>query len=250
MLVQNDFQPHPINPEGGIIETQLTKILTSKEDFRLFLELYAQADCLITHGGYLRALAKDNPIGMFQFESHTQTCDSYNGGYVQLSIDGSVLKHSIIKTITDTYSERLYLQIYANANPDYTFTQFYGKNYQNVSMRFRIRDTDGTGSSQFQWVGDLRWLTTDSSENEVWSTGTSVTNRWASVNAPDDYTVSSFDTLSDNWQTINFDLSGVNKWDNRIITALRFELFTASDASGTMQIDTDIDWIKISAKTS
>ena len=30
--------------------------LTSKEDFRLFLELYAQADCLITHGGYLRAL--------------------------------------------------------------------------------------------------------------------------------------------------------------------------------------------------
>ena len=35
----------------------LPEALTSKEDFRLFLELYAQADCLITHGGYLRALA-------------------------------------------------------------------------------------------------------------------------------------------------------------------------------------------------
>ena len=40
----------------------LPKTLTSKEDFRLFLELYAQADCLITHGGYLRALA-DNKLG-------------------------------------------------------------------------------------------------------------------------------------------------------------------------------------------
>jgi riboflavin biosynthesis pyrimidine reductase len=32
--------------------------LTSPNDFRLFLELEAQADCLITHGGYMRALAQ------------------------------------------------------------------------------------------------------------------------------------------------------------------------------------------------
>lgn len=32
------------------------KHLTTANDFRLFLELQAQADCLITHGGYLRAL--------------------------------------------------------------------------------------------------------------------------------------------------------------------------------------------------
>ncbi|WP_207478726.1 RibD family protein [Arenibaculum pallidiluteum] len=31
--------------------------LNSGNDFRLFLELQAQADCLITHGGYLRAVA-------------------------------------------------------------------------------------------------------------------------------------------------------------------------------------------------
>ena len=35
----------------------LPKQLTSNADHRLFLELQAQADCLITHGGYLRALA-------------------------------------------------------------------------------------------------------------------------------------------------------------------------------------------------
>ncbi len=30
--------------------------LTTEPDFRLFMELHAQADCLITHGGYMRAL--------------------------------------------------------------------------------------------------------------------------------------------------------------------------------------------------
>lgn len=37
-------------------ETYLPKSLTTPDDFRLFLELQAQADCLITHGGYLRSL--------------------------------------------------------------------------------------------------------------------------------------------------------------------------------------------------
>lgn len=34
----------------------IPKHLTSTSDFALFMELQAQADCLITHGGYLRAL--------------------------------------------------------------------------------------------------------------------------------------------------------------------------------------------------
>ena len=38
------------------------KELTSPEDFRLFLELLSQADCLITHGAYLRAL-EDGRLG-------------------------------------------------------------------------------------------------------------------------------------------------------------------------------------------
>ena len=38
-------------------ELHLPKSLTSGEDFRLFLELHAQADCLITHGKYMRSLA-------------------------------------------------------------------------------------------------------------------------------------------------------------------------------------------------
>ncbi|MEE9356644.1 MAG: dihydrofolate reductase family protein [Methylococcaceae bacterium] len=34
----------------------IPKHITTASDFRLFLELHAQADCLITHGGYMRAL--------------------------------------------------------------------------------------------------------------------------------------------------------------------------------------------------
>ena len=39
-------------------ESTLPQELTSDSDLRLLLELHAQADCLVTHGGYLRAIAR------------------------------------------------------------------------------------------------------------------------------------------------------------------------------------------------
>lgn len=48
--------------EDGEGEPYLPKSLTTPDDFRLFLELECQSDCLITHGGYLRALA-DHRLG-------------------------------------------------------------------------------------------------------------------------------------------------------------------------------------------
>jgi riboflavin biosynthesis pyrimidine reductase len=36
--------------------TYIPKHITTASDFRLFKELHAQSDCLITHGGYMRAL--------------------------------------------------------------------------------------------------------------------------------------------------------------------------------------------------
>jgi riboflavin biosynthesis pyrimidine reductase len=39
-------------------ESRLPEALTSANDFRLLLELHAQADCLITHGGYMRAIGQ------------------------------------------------------------------------------------------------------------------------------------------------------------------------------------------------
>jgi riboflavin biosynthesis pyrimidine reductase len=44
--------------DAGSGESRLPEALTSDSDFRLLLELHAQADCLITHGGYMRAIAQ------------------------------------------------------------------------------------------------------------------------------------------------------------------------------------------------
>lgn len=59
-------------------KTELPKDLTSDEDFRLFLELHAQADCLITHGGYMRALAENKLGNILQIPNNKDYEDLYN----------------------------------------------------------------------------------------------------------------------------------------------------------------------------
>jgi len=49
--------------------------LTSGNDFRLFQELHAQADCLITHGSYLRALAGGRLGNVLQVNATGQAAD-------------------------------------------------------------------------------------------------------------------------------------------------------------------------------
>jgi len=53
----------------------LPKSLTSPADFRLFLELQAQADCLVTHGGYLRSLAAGRLGNILQIGQRPESAD-------------------------------------------------------------------------------------------------------------------------------------------------------------------------------
>ncbi|GAB6048883.1 hypothetical protein JCM19379_27150 [Methyloparacoccus murrellii] len=53
----------------------LPKSLTTPDDFRLFLELQCQADCLITHGGYLRSLAEGRLGNILQIGAHAAGAD-------------------------------------------------------------------------------------------------------------------------------------------------------------------------------
>jgi len=59
-------------------KTALPKSLTSNEDFRLFLELHAQSDCLITHGGYMRSLANKKLGNILQLPNNKECEDLYN----------------------------------------------------------------------------------------------------------------------------------------------------------------------------
>lgn len=53
----------------------LPKSLTTPDDFRLFLELEAQADCLVTHGGYLRSLAAGRLGNILQIGQRPESAD-------------------------------------------------------------------------------------------------------------------------------------------------------------------------------
>ena len=56
-------------------EAYLPKSLTNPADFRLFLELEAQADCLITHGGYLRSLQAGKLGNILQIGQREESAD-------------------------------------------------------------------------------------------------------------------------------------------------------------------------------
>jgi len=61
--------------EPGSAEKDVLDGLTSPADFRLFQELQAQADCLITHGGYLRALEEGRLGNVLQINAAAQAAD-------------------------------------------------------------------------------------------------------------------------------------------------------------------------------
>lgn len=56
-------------------QSRLPVELNSGNDFRLFLELQAQADCLITHGGYMRAIAEGRLDDILQVGTRAGTED-------------------------------------------------------------------------------------------------------------------------------------------------------------------------------
>lgn len=62
-----------IEPNSG--ESYLPQGLSGGNDFRLFQELHAQADCLITHGGYLRALARGRLGNVLQVNATGDSAD-------------------------------------------------------------------------------------------------------------------------------------------------------------------------------
>lgn len=56
-------------------ESRVPDALTNANDWRLFQELEAQADCLITHGGYLRSLASGRLGNILQVGARRESTD-------------------------------------------------------------------------------------------------------------------------------------------------------------------------------
>ena len=59
-------------------DTYIPKHIMTSSDFMLFMELHAQADCLITHGGYLRTLAQNKIGNILQVGNHSKSAELIN----------------------------------------------------------------------------------------------------------------------------------------------------------------------------
>jgi riboflavin biosynthesis pyrimidine reductase len=99
------------------------KGLTSANDFRLFQELHAQADCLITHGGYLRALASGQLGNVLQVNAGGRSADlaqwrKENGLPAQpaIVVASASLEFPLPASIAE-HQQRLYIATGRQADP-------------------------------------------------------------------------------------------------------------------------------------
>lgn len=102
----------------------LPKPLTSREDFRLFLELYAQADCLITHGGYLRAVAEGKLGNILQLPKGPMFEDLHAWRQMQglatnpdIVIASSSLRFPMHASVNE-HGQKIYIATGQKANPN------------------------------------------------------------------------------------------------------------------------------------
>ena len=109
---------------SGLTDPELPKSLVSKIDFRLFIELYAQADCLITHGGYLRSLAENKLGNILQLPTGTEFEDLHTWRNQQglnlnpdLVIASSSLKFPIHASLKST-DQKIYIATTKDASRD------------------------------------------------------------------------------------------------------------------------------------
>lgn len=109
------------DPDTGHTATPVK--LTSEIDFRLFMELHAQADCLITHGGYLRSLAAGKLGNILQVGSRPENRDlaqwrSDNGLPAQPAV--VIASASLDFPMPDSlkrHRQQVYIATGANADP-------------------------------------------------------------------------------------------------------------------------------------
>ncbi|MEY4684335.1 MAG: hypothetical protein RLZ25_794 [Pseudomonadota bacterium] len=111
-----------LEDETGI--PYLPKELTTEDDFRLFLELHAQADCLVTHGGYLRALHEGRLGNILQVGVHELGLDLPSWREAQglnpqpaIVVASASLDFPIPESIRSS-GQRLMIATGQDANPD------------------------------------------------------------------------------------------------------------------------------------
>jgi riboflavin biosynthesis pyrimidine reductase len=100
--------------------TYIPKHLITASDFRLFMELHAQADCLITHGGYMRALSKGRLGNILQIRKKKLIKWRRNEGLKAqpaVVIASASLNFPMHNSL-QKYTQTVYIATGRNADPD------------------------------------------------------------------------------------------------------------------------------------
>lgn len=98
----------------------IPKHLTTASDFRLFMELLAQADCLITHGGYMRALSEGRLGNILQIRDKNLVEWRRNNGLKPqpaVVIASASLNFPFHESLLE-YQQRVYIATGKAADPD------------------------------------------------------------------------------------------------------------------------------------
>jgi len=100
--------------------TYIPKHLTTASDFRLFMELHAQADCLITHGGYMRALGEGRLGNILQIRDKDLAKWRQNNdlkAQPDVIIASASLNFPMHNSLHE-YAQTVYIATGKNADPD------------------------------------------------------------------------------------------------------------------------------------
>jgi riboflavin biosynthesis pyrimidine reductase len=101
-------------------ETYIPKHLTTESDFGLFMELHAQSDCLITHGGYMRALSRGRLGNILQPRNPEHREWRRRNGlspYPAVVIASASLNFPIHDSLSE-YGQTVYIATGKRADPD------------------------------------------------------------------------------------------------------------------------------------
>ncbi|TAK59983.1 dihydrofolate reductase family protein [Methylobacter sp.] len=106
--------------EDSAQRTYIPKHITTDSDFGLFMELHAQADCIITHGGYMRALGEGRLGNILQVkDKHLAEWRRNNGLQAQPAvIIASASLDFPIHNSLHKHAQTVYIATGKNADPN------------------------------------------------------------------------------------------------------------------------------------
>ncbi|HEY8159550.1 MAG TPA: dihydrofolate reductase family protein [Methylobacter sp.] len=156
--------------------THIPKHITTASDFALFMELHAQADCIITHGGYMRALGEGRLGNILQVNDKAHLDWRRNNGlkpHPDVIIASASLNFPPHNSLHE-YGQSVYIATGKNADPDRVrywrdlgYSIFFAGDDHNVHGAPLVHALSGLGYKSIYLVAGPQMLDTVIREKQL-----------------------------------------------------------------------------------